>query len=176
MLKIKWFKYTNLKGLILSLILGGAMATHAFAEDSSVEALLQDHAGDKRPILIFGADIDDKAVAQISALWSQRAELAERDILIVRVQARQVVVQRAGRNDDGRSRDVETYTEPALANAFRERFDVPSDDFAVILIGKDGEVKRRSDMVLDASDIFSQIDGMPMRQIEMSRSDTDKSE
>ncbi len=41
--------------------------------------------------------------------------------------------------------------------------------FTVILIGKDGTVKRRSNEVLDAWEFFDQIDTMPMRQREMSK-------
>src|SRR5690606_6181568 len=116
------------------------------------------------PSIIVRSDIDDKADSHITALWLNPSDLAERDILIVRVQPKQVVVQRTGRGDDGRNKEVETLVEPALAEAFRKRFEVKADDFAVILIGKDGEVKRRSDLVLDAADIFSQIDAMPMRR------------
>ena len=40
-------------------------------------------------------------------------------------------------------------------------------DRLVILIGKDGGVKRRAGLNTDLSEIFLQIDGMPMRQQEM---------
>ena len=44
-----------------------------------------------------------------------------------------------------------------------------TSDFSVLLIGKDGGVKRRSTEVLDAWEFFDQIDTMPMRQREMSQ-------
>ena len=53
------------------------------------------------------------------------------------------------------------------AQALRDRYSVGSEDFAVLLIGKDGGVKRRAGLNTDLSEIFLQIDGMPMRQQEM---------
>ena len=49
----------------------------------------------------------------------------------------------------------------------REQFGVGTGDFAVLLIGKDGGVKLRSDVPLTADRIFATIDSMPMRQREM---------
>jgi uncharacterized protein YajQ (UPF0234 family) len=49
----------------------------------------------------------------------------------------------------------------------RRRFDVRSDSFQLILIGKDGAVKLRSDKPVAVKDIFKLIDSMPMRRQEM---------
>ena len=57
-------------------------------------------------------------------------------------------------------------SEPA-ARAIRARYRVENEDFAVLLIGKDGGVKQTSRSVPDLDQMFALIDGMPMRQMEM---------
>lgn len=47
------------------------------------------------------------------------------------------------------------------------RFNIDADAFTVILIGKDGGVKARWDAPVQANDVFSIVDAMPMRQREM---------
>ena len=56
----------------------------------------------------------------------------------------------------------------ATAHELRKHYNI-STSFTILLIGKDGGIKRRSNDVLDAWEFFDQIDTMPMRQREMSR-------
>jgi hypothetical protein len=56
-----------------------------------------------------------------------------------------------------------------VAAALRERFDVAPDRFAVLLVGKDTTVKRRSDQPVEMASLYQQIDRMPMRRAEMRR-------
>jgi len=49
----------------------------------------------------------------------------------------------------------------------RKEFSILPGQRIVILIGKDGEVKLRRALPVDLSEIFSVIDAMPMRQLEM---------
>jgi len=51
----------------------------------------------------------------------------------------------------------------------RREFKVPVDDFAFILIGKDGTVKLRSGEIILCADLFALIDSMPMRKEEIRR-------
>ena len=44
--------------------------------------------------------------------------------------------------------------------------------FAILLIGKDGTVKTRSLKPISASELYTLIDGMPMRKVEMHRKNT----
>lgn len=55
----------------------------------------------------------------------------------------------------------------ASAGLLRKRFHVKEDEFTVILIGKDGAEKLRSDQPLAAQRLFEVIDAMPMRRGEM---------
>jgi predicted transcriptional regulator len=52
-------------------------------------------------------------------------------------------------------------------NAILERYKLTDTDFAVILIGKDGGEKYRSDSIVMPDEIFKVIDRMPMRRREM---------
>ena len=65
---------------------------------------------------------------------------------------------------------------PLAADAqqrLRERYRIGTDDFVVVLIGKDGGEKDRSEDIPDLKGIFSLIDSMPMRQSEMAERPAD---
>ncbi|MEO1019351.1 MAG: DUF4174 domain-containing protein, partial [Pseudomonadota bacterium] len=49
----------------------------------------------------------------------------------------------------------------------RDAFGVENSDFRVLLIGKDGGVKLRSNEWVSAHEVFALIDTMPMRRREM---------
>ena len=48
----------------------------------------------------------------------------------------------------------------------RKRFDVPDNQFALVLVGKDGTVKQQWRQPTGISEIAALIDSMPMRQQE----------
>jgi len=109
-------------------------------------------AWSKRPVVIFAAsDTDATANRQRDLLASQRAEIEDRDMIVVTVWPDR----------------VEGPVEGVSAADMRSRYGVPQGQFAVLLIGKDTGVKRRSDEVVGLADLFGQIDGMPMRRREM---------
>ena len=51
----------------------------------------------------------------------------------------------------------------------RERHGVAADEFAVVLIGRDGGEKLRSTSPIPAAELFGKIDEMPMRRRERER-------
>ena len=53
------------------------------------------------------------------------------------------------------------------ALAIREVYQIPMDTFTVVLIGKDGSIKMKTDDLVSTRDIFALIDKMPMRRREM---------
>lgn len=90
-------------------------------------------------ILMFTPAIGDpRGIRQRMALKSQASGVIERDIVRVEV------------NGDEPSR-----------RALRERFDVAADQFAVILISKDGVERLRRDEPVDANELFRLIDALP---------------
>ncbi len=62
---------------------------------------------------------------------------------------------------------------PSEASTLRQRYSIDRDQFAAILIGKDGSEKYRRHDVPELDGIFALIDGMPMRQDEMSQNPVD---
>lgn len=53
------------------------------------------------------------------------------------------------------------------AKRLRDRLDVNTGDRLLLLVGKDGGVKRRAALLTDLHEIFRQIDAMPMRREEI---------
>lgn len=122
-------------------VIGGASAVHAAAPTI---AAMRDH---RRIILMaMPTPHDPLAVAQrrILAGWNRQA--ADRDISLVEVSGARVT----GAADD--------------AAALRRRYDLKSDRFEVLLIGKDGQIALRSSQPVAADRLQGTIDAMPMRQ------------
>ena len=107
-----------------------------------------------RPVLIFAPDRGDERYGAQSAAFGAAA-IKERDIALIRV---------AG-DDVAAAPKLGTFDAAAL----RKHFSVADEDFAVILVGKDGLAKWQRDKVVDPAEIFREIDAMPMRRNEASR-------
>lgn len=58
--------------------------------------------------------------------------------------------------------------DPGESQRLRQRYAVTPDAFTVVLVGKDGGEKWRTDDVPDLKVVYSVIDGMPMRSRETS--------
>lgn len=116
---------------------------------------LADHQGKHHLLLLFAAS--ERAPAfemQRELLRDDREALAERDMLLVCVL------------HDGGSKAGDRLLRPADAAALRDRFGVGPDDFAVVLVGKDGTEKRRDDAPVEPSVLFGQIDERPTQRRE----------
>jgi len=123
-------------------------------EDEREPSPLADHAWEHRPVIIFAPSPEDSTYdEQREVFEAHRPGLDDRDIVIYRV-------------FDDRAEGPKGPINERAADALRRRFD-PEDGFTVILVGKDTTKKLRRGDVLDADDLFSTIDAMPMRQREM---------
>jgi len=71
--------------------------------------------------------------------------------------------------EHGDSRALNRTLLEKAAEGTRNRFGVLSGRFQLLLIGKDGGVKLRSEQPVPTQDIFGLIDSMPMRRQEMDR-------
>ena len=71
-------------------------------------------------------------------------------------------------NDGVKERDIKVIVTES-ENAAGKKYKVEAGQFTVILIGKDGSEKYRTNKLLQTKDLFSIIDAMPMRKSEMSR-------
>ena len=128
----------------------------ATASGAVSSAGMDDFTWSKRPVVIFAAsETDSRAQSQLRKFGDAQEDLVDREIVVISVLPDSVT----GPNAASLNPDE-----------LRSRYGVPKGSFAVILIGKDSGVKRRSDAVVDPSEFFDLIDTMPMRRREV-RSD-----
>jgi len=121
-----------------------------------LEAAPLDHLrGQNRVIVMFAGAPDEAALARQQRLLSDAAAgLLERDLVVISASKAAVVVDGIEREDLDAAR-------------LRQAYEVPRQGFQLILIGKDGGVKRRSAEPVAVDDLFALIDSMPMRRREM---------
>ena len=137
--------------LLIALLL--AMTTSANANP------LAAYRWQNRPLIVFAPASDDARLAeQMRALNDARAGLKDRDQVVLVVTS-EGIEPALGPDPDGASAEA--------ATALRERFGIGPNDFAVILVGKDGTEKLRETEPLSTESLFGTIDAMPMRRREM---------
>ena len=128
------------------------------ASAASVENidLLKGHRWTHRVLLVFANDdIDPRATQLEATLEAADCELADRHMVVVWILT------------DATSRVGGTVISEETANLLRSELRTQPGEFAVLLIGKDGGVKARYDVVPELEEIFGLIDGMPMRRAEL---------
>jgi hypothetical protein len=114
----------------------------------SLEQTLRQSRWKKRVLLVAAPNaeqVDFKT--QKALLAANRAELAERDFLVLDV----------------------LYSQLSAADQqfLSKKIGVQPPSFTVILIGKDGGVKEKSNRPIPPADLFGTVDKMPMRREEM---------
>jgi len=109
-----------------------------------------------RVLLVFAPSSTHPAYQQQMQLFDKsKSGFVNRDLILVQVVASGESFANAKQIDASSVVDL------------RDRLKVGTQDFNVILLGKDGGVKRRETTPVQAKAIFDQIDAMPMRQQEM---------
>ena len=122
--------------------LGGAESLKTIFVDITEETTIDRYLWVKRPVIIFAnTDLDVNFQTQMKSLRQGAEELAARDVVVL------------------------VDTNPANKTALRKRF--RPRGFAVLLMGKDGQIKLRKPFPWDARELSRSIDKMPMRQQEM---------
>ena len=120
---------------------------------------LQQYQWHNRLLLLFAPNAADADYqAQVKALDAHDFGLADRDMVVFHVLTDEGYVERA--NEKISLSDEQTAS-------LRAQFDVPRDTFTLLLIGKDGSIKRHENQAVAVDALFAQIDSMPMRQREM---------
>ncbi|MCA8831367.1 DUF4174 domain-containing protein [Hymenobacter pini] len=136
---------------LLVLALGCAYAAQA-QTSTSLAATLRASKWQKRVLLLCAPTPDDAdLVRQRQLLGPVRGQLNSRDLLV-----REIIFSQLSTTD---------------TRYLWEQLNVQPGRFAVLLIGKDGGVKRRETTPLPTAQLFSTIDAMPMRQQEMRRAE-----
>lgn len=109
-------------------------------------------------LLVFAPSVDNHTYQQqMQLLQEHNSGFADRDLVLVQVLA-----------TDESYANRQPIDESSAAK-LRDRFGVDKENFRVILVGKDGGVKRSDATPVQATAIFKEIDAMPMRQQEMQK-------
>ena len=127
-----------------------------------------------RPLVIFAPSVEnDDYVEQLRRLEDADRELADRDMVVIHALgatgSSSAVAGRIELFDTSPPRR-ETLS-PADVEYLRDTYGVGQQEYAVLLIGKDGGVKLRSDEPVTTVRLFSLIDSMPMRRREIRESE-----
>ncbi len=120
---------------------------------------------DYRPLLIFASSPDEEFRNQMHMFGKQARNLQERQILVVPI----LLHERTGEGAEWEGLVPQGSLgalSPAECGLARRRFHIGQDEFAVILLGKDGGEKLRSRTPVTMERLVKLIDSMPMRQKE----------
>ena len=134
----------------------GVATTSGHSQGEGVEFKLSDYQWQHRILLVFAPSPDSSQYRQQMQAWqADAAGTDDRNLKLMQI---------LGTGEslvDGRS------LSSASAQRLRQQFGITSEEFAVILVGKDGTEKQRSQTPIDIVALFRTIDAMPMRQQEM---------
>lgn len=118
---------------------------------------LQEYKWKNRILLVFSDNPQDQNYQQQLRLLNGHANgLKERDLIILNVFADRV------------EKENSTQVSDINPNVLRQYYKV-NTSFTVVLIGKDGGEKKRTQTILNPQELFGIIDAMPMRRAEMEK-------
>jgi hypothetical protein len=121
-----------------------------------IEFKLSDYQWQHRILLVFAPSTSSADYRQQMQAWqADMTGTNDRDLKLVQI------LETGESQVDGRS------LSSASAERLRQQFGITPEEFAVILVGKDGTEKQRSQTPIDSTMLFRTIDAMPMRQQEM---------
>ena len=116
-----------------------------------------------RPLLVFSPSANDpRLIRQQEALDDAADDMMDRFVLLLPIVA----------NTASYQAPLDTPYIVLSANeraAIRSRFQIPENQFTVLLLGEDGAIKLRSTAPVDITRLNSLIDAMPDRKLEMQR-------
>ncbi len=139
---------------LLAALFIAVTVSRAMAQQTAVTTLarLRDQY---RPLLIFAPGPNDPQLEiQMRTLQEHAAAVQDRNLAVIALPYQTPPPS-------------QLELSPADAEAARRRFGIEPDEFAVILLGKDGGQKLRSDKPVSMDRLAETIDAMPMRQDEM---------
>jgi len=138
--------------LYVNIVLGYFMASI-----QSPDFSLSDYRWENRIILLFHSNGNSQYKKQTDELLNDKPGLSDRNLLIFSI--------------DQTSKITELTTSKKFESkpGLRSDFNIPQNEFYVILIGKDGSVKYRDNSPIERKKLYAIIDAMPMRQAEMRR-------
>lgn len=115
------------------------------------------HQWKDRLILLFSSQFEGAtAVKQLNHFQEDQAAVKERDLLIYQISPKKGI-------------GPEGVLSAEQVEWFYNYYHVGKDEFNLLLIGKDGSEKLRSEIWIDRQKVFDLIDSMPMRRAEMKK-------
>lgn len=118
---------------------------------------ISDYRWKNRLIVLVDETFETKAMqSQLNLLQNDKDALAERDIVVVQLTPKSVILASGDRCEYITG---ETYSALSIPKSFK----------GVLLVGKDGGVKLRKPFEVKPEIIFILTDGMPMRRSEIKR-------
>ncbi|MEX0580215.1 MAG: DUF4174 domain-containing protein [Mycobacterium sp.] len=124
----------------------------ALGQAQAMAAELSDYLWEHRPLLLFApAESDPRLVETMRRLEASRCDFLDRDMVLGRI------VTEGTSTLDGHVVDTNQ------AQRLMSEFGIGTDNFSVVLLGKDGSEKLRLADIPDLQAIYGVIDGMPMR-------------
>lgn len=134
----------------------------------AVDFRLDAYQWENRLLFVFApSDTANALAAQEQQFDGHDAGFRDRDLLIITITGEDAGTLRAAPGDA-----PQPLTDAAVERLY-DQFDVPTDAFRVVLVGKDGTEKRRNAQPVTARSVFDTIDAMPMRQREMREASDD---
>lgn len=144
-----------MRSLLLILITGSLITTNVSAQMEE-DFDLEDHRWNNRVLLVFSPNsIHTDLTATMEIVENNHKGFSERDLKVFQVLG-----------NIGNSSGEKVLNNNDAKN-LREQFDVAPSEFKIILIGKDGTEKLRSEEAITKTKLFEVIDAMPMRRLEM---------
>ncbi|UCE82998.1 MAG: DUF4174 domain-containing protein [Deltaproteobacteria bacterium] len=117
---------------------------------------LSEYQWKNRLLLLFTPSLDEPRYLKLKEdISSQEEEVKDRDLLVFHIL------------ESGETKLENSPLPESSGDYLREKFSITPGAFTVLLIGKDGGVKLRSEGGVELAEIFALIDTMPMRQREM---------
>ncbi|SMO70340.1 DUF4174 domain-containing protein [Gracilimonas mengyeensis] len=147
-----------MKFLLSALTIFILFATTNSSAQSGMELQLEDYQWENRLLLIFSPSVNHNDFQVMNQIIEEHTEgFTERDLKVFYA-APETDLSIHG-----------THIEQNSAETISTKFDLSDSAFTVLLIGKDGTEKLRSDEAISSQKLFKVIDAMPMRQREMKR-------
>lgn len=110
---------------------------------------------EKRVLLVISDDsLNEKYLEQLKEFQYHKSGLNERKLVIIEVLKNKYRIDEVGQSWK-------------FSNSLYKKYSNTESGFQIILIGLDGGVKVRKYDVLQAENLFSKIDGMPIRRSEL---------
>jgi len=141
--------------ILLVLFAEQAGIPNAFSQGSSLMDLDVYRWGNRLLLVFSSSQEDSNYHSFLEGVRDQLNDLRDRDILVAEI------------FEKGESRLDNSPLEKDSADFLRGQFGIHPGQFCILLIGKDGEEKKRWQSRVALGVIFSLVDAMPMRQREM---------